>query len=797
MNRRMPCSRGEEEAATALFRAFVELKTCNAVLLDALTNLEKSCNAWKFYRRFVMEFLRLHHEGSFTSSPDRSYINGQMHIVDELDSDEFSVHEIDSIVEELGNDGHKVMFYHFLKPDSDLDYGLQPLGSDQDVLFMAKYVEEESQDLNFDPFIDLDSILPTNTTHQEKSNVGDKDDLVSEHNKGHGDDTKHRDDTEHNEGNEHNVDMEDFYYNIDETIEFMGSKNRDETFDEEEIEEDVEVLNNDYFESDSDEENELDSLRKRKLKQIRKQAHASPQVYNTYFYVGQDFLNRDAVKELVKDAILSGANNRPPMLEKDMYGSWKSRMELYMLSRQHSRMILESVEHGPLLWPTVEEDGVTRLKKYSELSAAEAIQADCDVKATNIILQGLPLEVYALVSTHKVAKELWKRIQMLMQVNDIPSTVNHNAYMASSSAPQIDYAPIVHHSSEFSSPETRLMVPVFQKGDDPIDAIIYLMSFLTAVVTSRYPATNNQLRTSSNPRQQATINNGRVTIQPIQGRQNSMLAGSSRPFALGLGGASGKQRVIVCYNCKGTTESSSNQNVITTNATYQADDLDAYDSDCDELNSAKISLMANLSHYGSDNLAEHMNESQYNTVQNLNLPALQDDLILSVIEQLKTQVKEESQNIEGELALEKQALGFQNPCYLKKAQQLKPKLYDGSVIEKPDAIVIPDTEETLMLAEEIFYNHSTRQALGFQNPCYLKKAQQLKPKLYDGCVIEKSEAIMVPNTKETLMLAEESHSKMIEKQNDPQMIEKKVITKPINYAILNQLSTDFETRFVP
>nr|GFB80032.1 hypothetical protein [Tanacetum cinerariifolium] len=56
---------------------------------------------------------------------------------------------------------------------------------------------------------------------------------------------------------------------------------------------------------------------------------------------------------------------------------------------------------------------------------------------------------------------------------------------------------------------------------------------------------------------------------------------------------------------------------------------------------------------------------------------------------------------------------------------------------------------------------------------------------------------MVPNTEETLMLAEESRSKMIEKQNDPQMIDKKVITKPINYAILNQLLTDFETRFVP
>ncbi|GJV28227.1 hypothetical protein Tco_1384675 [Tanacetum coccineum] len=54
--------------------------------------------------------------------------------------------------------------------------------------------------------------------------------------------------------------------------------------------------------------------------------------------------------------ILSGADNRPPMLEKDLYDSWKSRMELYMQNREHGRMILESVEHGPLIWPTVEEN---------------------------------------------------------------------------------------------------------------------------------------------------------------------------------------------------------------------------------------------------------------------------------------------------------------------------------------------------------------------------------------------------------------------------------------------------------
>nr|GEY34575.1 hypothetical protein [Tanacetum cinerariifolium] len=440
---------------------------------------------------------------------------------------------------------------------------------------------------------------------------------------------------------------------------------------------------------------------------------------------------------LADKAILSGADNRPSMLEKDIYDSWKSRMELYILNRQHGRMILESVEHGPLLWPTVEEDEVTRLKKYSELSAAEAIQADCDVKATNIILQGLPLEVYALVSTHKVAKELWERIQMLMQgtsltkqekecklydefdkfayqkgetlcqheqqastyqsslfatsyhtpqfvsqgpsslnlsisypVNDISSTVNHNAYIASSSAPQIEYALMVHHSSEYSSPETGLVVLVFQKGDDPTDAINHMMSFLIVVVTSR------------------------VIIQPIQWRQNSMVAGSLRPFASGsewfkekvllvqaqTNGQVLQEEELEFLADPGTAESSSNQNVVTTNAAYQADDLDAYDSDCDEYNSAKIDLTANLSHYDSDNLAE--------------------------------------------------------------TQQLKPKLYDGSVIEKSDAIVIPDTEETLMLAEE-------------------------------------------------------SRSKIIEKQNDPKMTEKKVITKPIDYAIINQLSSDFKTQFVP
>ncbi|GJY81775.1 retrovirus-related pol polyprotein from transposon TNT 1-94 [Tanacetum coccineum] len=72
-------------------------------------------------------------------------------------------------------------------------------------------------------------------------------------------------------------------------------------------------------------------------------------------------------------------------------------------------------------------------------------------------------------------------------------------------------------------------------------------------------------------------------------------------------------------------EGQATQTIITHNAAYQADDFDAYDSDCDELNTAKVVLMANLSHYGSDALAEIQNHDNA-VVQNSNSSAQQDEI---------------------------------------------------------------------------------------------------------------------------------------------------------------------------
>ncbi|GJU18213.1 hypothetical protein Tco_1146179 [Tanacetum coccineum] len=80
------------------------------------------------------------------------------------------------------------------------------------------------------------------------------------------------------------------------------------------------------------------------------------------------------------------------------------------------------------------------------------------------------------------------------------------------------------------------------------------MAFLIAVASLRFPTTNNQLRSSSNPRNQATIQDGRVTVQQVQERQGQNYFGiayKSNASTSRGNTASGQTRVVKCYNCQG------------------------------------------------------------------------------------------------------------------------------------------------------------------------------------------------------------------------------------------------------
>nr|GFA34417.1 hypothetical protein [Tanacetum cinerariifolium] len=101
--------------------------------------------------------------------------------------------------------------------------------------------------------------------------------------------------------------------------------------------------------------------------------------------------------------------------------------------------------------------------------------------------------------------------------------------------------------------DSGLAVFVFSPGDDPIACLNKAMAFLTAIAFSRFPSTNNQVKTSSNLRNQATIQDGRVTVQQVQRRQGQSYSGTvykSNATSYMGNNASGQARVVKCYNCQ-------------------------------------------------------------------------------------------------------------------------------------------------------------------------------------------------------------------------------------------------------
>ncbi|GJY04013.1 hypothetical protein Tco_0369953 [Tanacetum coccineum] len=249
--------------------------------------------------------------------------------------------------------------------------------------------------------------------------------------------------------------------------------------------------------------------------------------------------------------------------------------------------------------------------------------------------------------------------------------MNHQTLIVPQVIPQVAFqSPQAPTQLMTESPfvDSGFVVLVFSPGDDPIACLNKAMAFLTVVASSRFPTTNNQLRTSSNLRNQATIQDGRVTMQQVQGRQGQNYSGTTYKSN--------------ATNSRGILQVDMQEllNAITT----KTEDLDTYDFDCDDLSNAQAVLMANISNNGSDVILEvpnsetylndmdnqsmhtlqdfeqtpvmdfidnkissdsniipysqYLQETQHVTVQDTNLQAQQDSMILSVIKQMSEQM---------------------------------------------------------------------------------------------------------------------------------------------------------------
>ncbi|GKB06882.1 hypothetical protein Tco_0835115 [Tanacetum coccineum] len=306
---------------------------------------------------------------------------------------------------------------------------------------------------------------------------------------------------------------------------------------------------------------------------------------------------------LSEDIQCAGSDTRPPMLDRTDFASWQQRIRLYCRGKENGVNILNSIDEGPFLmgtfWETLSEGtegalhlGLERPRVYSDI---EKERYNANIRATNILLQGLPKDIYSLINHYTDAKDIWdnnkgktihdyyvrfaklindmRNIKMTMSKMQLNSKFVNNMFpewgrfvtavklnkgLKDSNYDQLDaylkqheayanenkmmlerftqhtvdplalisnVAPQQSHPQSSTTPPSKYFQPHFidntqlDSGLSPTDNLIENLTNTLPLLTQSYktylPQTNNQLRTSSNPRNQATVQNGRVVVQNV------------------------------------------------------------------------------------------------------------------------------------------------------------------------------------------------------------------------------------------------------------------------------------------
>ncbi|GJT90601.1 hypothetical protein Tco_1079446 [Tanacetum coccineum] len=249
--------------------------------------------------------------------------------------------------------------------------------------------------------------------------------------------------------------------------------------------------------------------------------------------------------------------------------------------KEHGKLLVDSILNGPFQYGTTVEPinettpAMVRARTYTDLTDEEKIHESVDIKATNIVLKGLPQDIYNLYQPQVVTQSL---------------VVHQQPYQVS--ALQQSYqAPAIQQPSS-KELDSGLVVPSFNPSDDPIANLNKLMTF------------GRQTQGYANNGARNTATNKGVNRQGAAGqaRQLSVTTVKRKVTLLARAYLDPEQLAFLADNRDTVIPTQASQEILTP-AAVQTDDLDAFDFDCDVVPSAKAVLMANLSFYDSDVLS--------------------------------------------------------------------------------------------------------------------------------------------------------------------------------------------------
>ncbi|GKC39761.1 hypothetical protein Tco_1052145 [Tanacetum coccineum] len=95
-----------------------------------------------------------------------------------------------------------------------------------------------------------------------------------------------------------------------------------------------------------------------------------------------------------------------PMLDRTDYDSWSQRIRLYCRGKENGIYILLSIDDK-------------RPRTYDDLNDNDKKRFDADVRATNIMLQGLPKDIYKLINHNIEDKAIWDNVKMLLAESEL------------------------------------------------------------------------------------------------------------------------------------------------------------------------------------------------------------------------------------------------------------------------------------------------------------------------------------------------------------------------------------------